>query len=83
MNRAVGTRLPEDDQIDIGQIDPVVARLRQEIVRRLEADEALLLPDPTLQALTYFGNDLADNDVDSGIVTEALLMGYALRVAEL
>jgi hypothetical protein len=82
MNRAVGATLPEDDEIDIGQVDPAVAYLRQAIVERLNDERNLGLPELTVQALDYFANDIANSEVDYAIAMEALMLGYTLRVVE-
>jgi len=80
--RAIGIALPEDDQLAVGPIDPVVARLRQDIVHWLETEDRGPLPEPTQQALAHFADEMASNEVDWGIATDALLMGYSLRVSE-
>jgi len=80
--RAIGIALPEDDQLNVGPIDPVVARLRQDIVHWLETEDRGPLPEPTQHALAHFADEMASNEVDWGIATDALLMGYSLRVSE-
>ena len=80
--RAIGATLPEDDQLDITPTGPVVACLRRDMLQRLETEESGRLSGPTQQALAHFANQMAANEVDWGIVTDALLMGYSLRVAE-
>ncbi len=79
---AIGAAIPGDDDRDLALVGPAVARLRHEIVRWLETEQPRPLPERSQEAIGHFANEIATNEVGWVTATDALLMGYGLRVAE-
>jgi hypothetical protein len=61
----------------------VVSRLRDDVLRWLGVrDQFTQLPEQTQQALLTFADAASPEEADWNIATDALMIGYSLRVAE-
>jgi hypothetical protein len=78
MDRTLGITLPADE-LPLATTDPIVVSWRERVVTLLEENELGPLPEPTQQALGHFANEMATNEADWGLATDALLTGYGLR----